>query len=1314
MKQLYFLIPFAYALANPQEPQVLSGEASIHLHSPEVLEIAAADRTLIEWREFNIAQGETARFLQPSAESLVVNRVLDANPSILMGQLEANGQVVLINHNGILVGKEAQINTGSFIASTLDMIHFEKFTGKSKSAIENFGNIRTHSGDILLIGGEVNNEGSLESAGLAGLISGSEVDLKPTGMKGIYVRGNSFSDLFTHKASHKGDIKSQSACVLGDQVFLTRGSLIDVSGDFGGGEAFIGGGGASNPNIASALRTRVEAGAKIDASARMNGNAGRVIIWGNEETSFHGDVLAQGGALGGNGGFVEVSGAILDFQGTVSASAPIGKTGTLLIDPVDIAIQAGGAAAACGINTPLGNTIFDNTLLSALLAGCSVTIQSSGGVGGSGNITVNAPVTWAGGTLLTLDSFNNITINPGASIQETGAAATGGVVLIAPDTGTIAINGTSALPTYVGSANGITAVGDPNIAACLRTHPNLSIDGAGAAIGSDTGAQLGFRGATATGPIDVTCGNLSMTIRNSSVCIGHGTEGAVLNINAPITVAASGTVTLQALSGLLFPNTPYAAIGHGGFDFTGLGSNLRGSITVSAGGNVLLINSTQDNLIRLGHGRCDNFPMGGAVSLMQGDISITSGGSVTLNTVFRGTISVIGHYSAAVSPTLTQGNIYISAVNDVNLIGVSFSIISHLCNSASLGTVSSEVNVVAGRDITISLLPAAAAQAVGFIGARVVTPAALTGDVKVFAGRDINLQNRGTAALGAVIGHMSTIIADGNSNTFVGVGRNLNFLNPITSPSVIRAPGNVNVGVSGNIISATTSQTSFISTMNTIPLSSAGGAATCIWAGGNITGTSNTFFGSPTGAGQSSSIDIRAGGTIVYPNNFNTSQGFFNMAAPTLFQPGQLWTTASGPSRLATACTQGNAIALTLNNCFSNVITLSNSPINTPSATSVLPAVTITTTSGPITLSSPLTFANGNTQASIDPTVMLTPCSSCTNSAGNLVLGPGSTQISTTSGNITIGTFQDITINQSVSTSGNIDITACRDLNANNTISTTAAGTIHLSGTNVNIAGAVSSQSGSICLNSTQTMNILENIASTAGGAISAIGETLFISSVITTSGPIMLISQDMNLLAPATISSTGSTVTLVVDRNNPAPPLPANIALLGALNMAAGTAVSSGIGFPLSVFTAQQNLNTILGTLNGVSFSAGTLFVDTTSEIWCAYAPPLIGCSSCLFQMGCNTNCPSFPFFSNGVPFTVYYKNCLQLALAQAQQSIVELNVNLHPYNEYPGWSSLFFFVYREGEDPAASLKDEPYFLRRRHLNHINHPKTWTLLLPE
>src|SRR5476651_1175435 len=82
------------------------------------LTINAANNTFINWQSFNIGAGETTTFVQPSSSSLVWNQIHDSNPSQILGNLNANGYVVLQNQSGFYIGGQASIATHGLIITT--------------------------------------------------------------------------------------------------------------------------------------------------------------------------------------------------------------------------------------------------------------------------------------------------------------------------------------------------------------------------------------------------------------------------------------------------------------------------------------------------------------------------------------------------------------------------------------------------------------------------------------------------------------------------------------------------------------------------------------------------------------------------------------------------------------------------------------------------------------------------------------------------------------------------------------------------------------------------------------------------------------------------------------------------------------------------------------------------------------------------------------------------------------------------------------------------------------------------------------------
>ncbi len=181
--------------ANPTGEQVVAGSAAFS-NDGSTLTITTSDRTIINWQDFSIGSGELTKFIQPSSSSATLNRVISGNPSSILGTLQANGQIYLINPNGILVGNGAVINTASFIASTLDVNDAEfmagkdlNFTGASTASIQNFGTIRAIGGDVFLIAQKIENLGTIQAAnGVVGLAAGNEVLLQQAGADRIFVK----------------------------------------------------------------------------------------------------------------------------------------------------------------------------------------------------------------------------------------------------------------------------------------------------------------------------------------------------------------------------------------------------------------------------------------------------------------------------------------------------------------------------------------------------------------------------------------------------------------------------------------------------------------------------------------------------------------------------------------------------------------------------------------------------------------------------------------------------------------------------------------------------------------------------------------------------------------------------------------------------------------------------------------------------------------------------------------------------------------------------------------------------------------------
>jgi len=119
---LFLGSPVLLDAANPTGEQVVFGAISFDRTVPGVLTISqGSDLAIINWQDFSIGAGNLTRFAQSGANAAALNRVIGGNPSSIYGQLQANGQIFLINPAGILVGASGVIDTKGLVASTLDL-----------------------------------------------------------------------------------------------------------------------------------------------------------------------------------------------------------------------------------------------------------------------------------------------------------------------------------------------------------------------------------------------------------------------------------------------------------------------------------------------------------------------------------------------------------------------------------------------------------------------------------------------------------------------------------------------------------------------------------------------------------------------------------------------------------------------------------------------------------------------------------------------------------------------------------------------------------------------------------------------------------------------------------------------------------------------------------------------------------------------------------------------------------------------------------------------------------------------------------------
>ena len=265
----------------PSGGQVVSGSVAIGTPSNNGLTIVQSSASaIINWNAFSVGAPNTVTFQQPGASSAILNRVTGDTSSTIAGTIAANGQVYLINPNGIALTPSGAVQVGGgFVASTLGISDGDfnagkrSFSGAGASAgVDNAGAIRVGAGGyVALLGGTVANSGVISAPlGKVGLGSGETVTLD--------LSGDGFMQVAVPTAN-TGDARP----------------LVDNSGRINAGGGLVQ---LQAATVKSLIRDAVNVSGSIDARS-VSGHSGAVVLGG------------------GDGGNVTVGGRI-----NVSAPAP--------------------------------------------------------------------------------------------------------------------------------------------------------------------------------------------------------------------------------------------------------------------------------------------------------------------------------------------------------------------------------------------------------------------------------------------------------------------------------------------------------------------------------------------------------------------------------------------------------------------------------------------------------------------------------------------------------------------------------------------------------------------------------------------------------------------------------------------------------------------------------------------------------------------------------------------------------------------------------------------------------------------------------
>jgi trimeric autotransporter adhesin len=182
--------------ANPTNPVVIDGDVTItNPDDATILITSNSERTIIEWDTFSNDYGEFINFQLPDENSYVLNRVTGSGDTTLAGLTRSNGNVYVINENGLTTGPYSEYYCNGFLASTLNASNSEflaggdmTFAGTSNTTLSHSGFILNSGGDAILLGYQVFHDSNITaSGGVAALGAGQQIILHPTGSERITV-----------------------------------------------------------------------------------------------------------------------------------------------------------------------------------------------------------------------------------------------------------------------------------------------------------------------------------------------------------------------------------------------------------------------------------------------------------------------------------------------------------------------------------------------------------------------------------------------------------------------------------------------------------------------------------------------------------------------------------------------------------------------------------------------------------------------------------------------------------------------------------------------------------------------------------------------------------------------------------------------------------------------------------------------------------------------------------------------------------------------------------------------------------------------
>ncbi|MGH6690304.1 MAG: beta strand repeat-containing protein, partial [Gammaproteobacteria bacterium] len=631
------------ALANPTGPTIVNGQVTFNQQG-NLLQITNSPNSIINWQSFSIGTNEITRFLQQSSSSAVLNRVTTQNPSSILGALQSNGRVLLINPNGILFGAGAQIDVAGLVASTLKLSDTDflagrlRFTdGAGAGSVVNQGSINSATGGhVYLVGPAVTNGGVITSPkGEVILAAGNSVELVNPGTPNLRVEITAPDN----QAINLGQIVADSG-----RVGIYAG-LINQSGT-------------------------------IRADSAVVTEDGRIVLKATKGVALEaGSVTAASGAKGGN---VTVE----TETGTIRVAGQIDATGSEVGGAINIAVtgDSGGIELGAGLNSgnasvsvsgPGSTTILNADIITAGAAiliddsvelGAPTSIRldttNSGAVPGGANVTITGTVNddLAGSSSLVLSAGTAGANTLGGAVGNTDAIAS-----LTASGNTTALNGGLVTTTGDQTYNSAVTLGMATTLAATGVSGNIAINnslsGGANSLTINAGNDIAIRGNVFSGPQAINAGN-GLIVQSSAAGSAQLTATAGQTINARFIDVTAQNNTSAGISNSTSGNQIITVAGGGsspGIDVQSLASGGSASIANNASGAAQTITVTDADHINVNGFGPNISNVSAIIHAIPGTqtISITGSGANAINVGSAGALG--GSNISARSQSITAG-----------------------------------------------------------------------------------------------------------------------------------------------------------------------------------------------------------------------------------------------------------------------------------------------------------------------------------------------------------------------------------------------------------------------------------------------------------------------------------------------------------------------------------------------------------------------------------------------------------------------------------------------------------------------------------